>query len=67
MNELNKTEAAILLAVITGDESGLPADWGGNRVDKAKNNLIERGYLRLNEHRIIELNLSSDYYKQRGY
>lgn len=59
---LNKTEATLLHAVITGSPIK-----SNKRVDIAKDSLIEKGYLRVNEHSIIELNLCPDYYERRGY
>jgi hypothetical protein len=62
---LTKTESELLLAIITGDFSNMPGD--SKRLDTAKSSLIEKGYLRMNGHNIIELNLCPDYYEQRGY
>lgn len=59
---LTKTESNLLHAVITG--SSIKSN---KRVDIARDSLIEKGYLRVNEHSIIELNLCPDYYQQRGY
>lgn len=62
--KLNNTEAALLLAIITGNTDELKQ---GERTEQAKNSLIEKGYLRINENQILELNLSADYLEQRGY
>lgn len=61
---LNNTEAELLLAIITGNTNELKQ---GERTEQAKESLISKGYLRINEHRILELNISNDYFKQRGY
>lgn len=62
--KLNNTEAELLLAIITGNTNELKQ---GERAEKAKESLISKGYMRINEHRILELNISDDYFKQRGY
>ena len=62
--KLNNTEAELLLAIITGNTDELKQ---GKRLDQAKESLISKGYMRINEHRILELNISDDYFKQRGY
>ena len=61
---LSKTESELLLAIITSNTDKLT---GGKRLDKAKESLIKKGFLRVNKHRIVELNLCCDYYEQRGY
>ena len=61
---LNNTEAELLLAIITGNTNELKQ---GERTEQAKESLVSKGYLRINEHRILELNISEDYLKQRGY
>ena len=61
---LNNTEAVLLLAIITGNTNELKQ---GERTEQAKESLVSKGYLRINEHRILELNISEDYFKQRGY
>lgn len=38
-----------------------------NRVRNAIDSLKEKGFIRVNEHHIIELSLCDDYFKQRGY
>ena len=62
--KLNDTEAELLFAIITGNTDALKQ---GERTEKAKESLISKGYLRINEYRILELNISDDYFKQRGY
>lgn len=62
--KLNNTEAELLLAIITGNTNELKQ---GERTEQAKESLISKGYLRINEHRILELNISDDYFQQRGY
>lgn len=62
--KLNNTEAELLLAIIIGNTDELKQ---GKRAEKAKKSLVSKGYLRINEHRILELNISDDYFKQRGY
>lgn len=62
--KLNNTEVDLLLAIITGNTDELKQ---GERIEQAKENLISKGYLRINEHRILELNISDNYFKQRGY
>lgn len=62
--KLNNTEAELLLAIITGNTDELKQ---GKRAEKAKESLVSKSYLRINEHRILELNISDDYFKQRGY
>lgn len=62
--KLNNTEAELLLAIITGNTDELKQ---GERTEQAKKSLVSKGYLRINEYRILELNISDDYFKQRGY
>lgn len=62
--KLNNTEAELLLAIITGNTDELKQ---GERTEQAKESLVSKGYLRINEHQILELNISDDYFKQRGY
>lgn len=62
--KLNNAESELLLAIITGNTDELKQ---GARLEQAKESLISKGYLRINEHRILELNISDDYFKQRGY
>lgn len=62
--KLNNTEAELLLAIITGNTNELKQ---GERNEQAKESLISKGYLRINEHRILELNISDDYFEERGY
>lgn len=64
---LTKIEAQLLLAVITNNKEILPLLRKGKRLDKAKESLIKKGFLRINDFRIIELNLADDYFQQRGY
>lgn len=64
ITKLNNSEAALLLAIITGNTNELKE---GKHLEQAKESLISKGYLRINEHRIIELNLSDDYLEERGY
>ena len=64
MNTLNAKESALLLAIITSDTSLLT---DGKLNGKAKESLIQKGYLRVNKHSILELNLSDTYLKDRGY
>lgn len=61
---LNKTESTLLFAVITSNTDVLIK---GKKFDAAKKSLIRKGYLRVNEHNIIELNLSDSYFNDRGY
>lgn len=65
--KLNKTETELLLAIITGSVSRDFHKMEGKRYDDAKENLIEKGFLRKNKHGILELNLSDSYLKQIGY
>lgn len=62
--KLNNVESELLLAIITGNTDELKQ---GERTEQAKESLISKGYLRINENRILELNISDDYFKQRGY
>lgn len=62
--KLNNAESELLLAIITGNTDELKQ---GERTEQAKESLISKGYLRINENRILELNISDDYFKQRGY
>lgn len=61
---LNSTEAELLLAIITGNTDKLKQ---GKHLENAKASLIQKGYLRINKHKILELNISGDYFKERGY
>lgn len=61
--ELNKTESKLLLSIITGN--GFISE--GKLLEKAKQSLIDKGFLRINEYKISELNLSSNYFRERGY
>lgn len=60
--KLNKTEIELLLSIINGTTIKM-----NNRVQNAIDSLKEKGFIRVNEHRIIELALCDDYFKQRGY
>lgn len=62
--KLNTTEAELLLAIITGNTDELKQ---GKLLENAKESLIQKGYLRINKHKILELNLSGNYFKERGY
>lgn len=62
--KLNNTEAELLLAIITGNTDELKQ---GERTEQAKESLISEGYLRINKHRILELNISDNYFEERGY
>ncbi|OKZ14455.1 hypothetical protein [Bacteroides stercorirosoris] len=65
--KLNKTETELLLAIITGSISRDFAKMQGKRYDEAINSLKEKGFIRVNQRGILELNLSDSYLKQIGY
>ena len=65
--KLNKTETELLLAIITGSISRDFAKMQGKRYDGAINSLKEKGFIRVNQRGILELNLSDSYLKQIGY
>nr|DAK61220.1 MAG TPA: hypothetical protein [Caudoviricetes sp.] len=62
--KLNNTEAEILLAIITGNVDKIKE---GKRTSDAIDSLKQKGFIRGNQFHIVELNLSNDYFKQRGY
>ena len=65
--KLNNTETKFLLAIITGSVSRDFAKMQGKRNDEAINSLKEKGFIRVNQRGILELNLSDSYLKQIGY
>lgn len=67
MMKLNNTETKFLLAIITGRISRDFAKMQGKRYDEAINSLKEKGFIRVNQRGILELNLSDSYLKQIGY
>lgn len=62
LNKLNQTGTELLLSIINGTNIKM-----NNRVQDAIDSLKEKGFIRVNEHHIIELSLCDDYFKQRGY
>ena len=65
--KLNNTETKFLLAIITGSVSRDFAKMQGKRYDEARSSLKEKGFIRVNQRGILELNLSDSYLKQIGY
>lgn len=65
---LNKTEYNLLLAIITGNFDDVNTNHckPGDRLAKAKESLVEKGFLRVNGKNILEINLSDNYLKQIG-
>lgn len=64
--KLNKTETEVLLAIITGSVSRDFEKMQSKRYNDAKHGLAEKGFLRVNQHGILELNLSDGYFRQIG-
>ena len=65
--KLNKTEAELLHAIITGRVCRDYDKMQSKRWEDAKDSLKEKGFLRSNQRGILELNLSDGYLKQIGY
>lgn len=65
--KLNNTETKFLLAIITGSVSRDFAKMQGKRYDEAINSLKEKGFIRVNQRGILELNLSDGHLKQICY
>lgn len=65
--KLNQTETDLLLAIITGRVTRDFDKMQSKRYYEARSSLREKGFLRVNQRGILELNLSDGYLKQIGY